>query len=118
MENTTIHEGKVKKFGEIYNKTIDFEGEKVEEKEVVGKDIVIHDFALLVGQFGQFAVVDATILPALNEQGSGKRVQFSEGSDVIMRQLKAIKEDNNLPIKTVIEERTGEKSKLNYRTLT
>ncbi len=107
----------VKQFGDLYNKSIEFEGEKIEEKELIGKNILIHDFGLLNGQFGQFAIVDATILPAPNEE-EGKRVQFSEGSDVIMRQLKAIKEDNNFPIKAVIEERTSEKSKLTYRTLT
>ncbi len=110
-----------KKFGDIYQPTIEFEGEKVEEKEVVGKDIIIHDFAMLNGQFGEFAIVDATVLPvpgeAIDVTGKGKRVQFAEGSEVIMRQLKKIKEDNNFPIETKIEERVGEKSKMTYRTL-
>ena len=116
MEKPTTYEGKnVKKFGDIYNKNIEFEGEKIVEKELIGKEILIHDFALLNGQFGDFAIVDATIL---NEIGIGKRVQFAEGSEVIIRQLKTLKEDKNLPIKTTIEERTSDKSKLTYRTLT
>jgi len=119
--------GETKKFGDIYQPTIEFEGEKVEEKEVVGKDIIIHDFAMLNGQFGEFAIVDATVLlvPAsvivdikiVDVTEQGKRVQFAEGSEVIMRQLKKIKEDNNFPIMTKIEERVGEKSKMTYRTL-
>ncbi len=107
----------IKNFDEIYTPQIEFEGEKIDEKEIIGKDIVIHDFAILNGQFGEFAIIDATIVPAPTSTEVGKRVQFPEGSHVIMRQLKAIKEDKNFPIKTKIEERTGEKSKMNYKTL-
>lgn len=106
----------IKNFGEVYRPQVEFEGEKIAGKEVVGIDIIIHDFAMLNGAYGQFAVVDATILAGDNE-ATGKRVQFPEGSEVIKGQLAMIKEDKNFPIRTKIEERTSEKSKLTYRTL-
>jgi len=106
----------MKNYGEVYTPQIDFEGEKIDGKEIIGKDIVIYDFAILNGQFGEFAVIDATLVPA--EEGiAGKRVQFLEGSNVVMRQLKTVREDKNFPIKTKIEERKSEKSKMTYRIL-
>jgi len=107
----------IKNFNDVYRPQIEFEGDKINGKEVVDKDIVIHDFAMLNGQYGEFAIVDATILPLPNSTATGQRVQFAEGSEVVMRQLKMVKEDKNFPIKTKIEERTSEKSKLTYRTL-
>ena len=108
----------IKNYGDVYTPQIDFEGEKIEGKEIYGKYILIHDFAILNGTYGEFVVIDATIVPEPDEVGTpGKRVQFLEGSKVVMRQLGMIKEDNNFPIKTKIEERISEKTKLNYRTL-
>ena len=108
----------MKNYGDVYTPQIDFEGEKIEGKEIFGKDIIIHDFAILNGTYGEFVVIDATIVPAPTELGTpGKRVQFLEGSKVVMRQLGMVKEDNNFPIKTKIEERVSEKTKLHYRTL-
>ncbi len=114
-------QSKIKNYNDVYTPQIDFEGEKIDGKEIIGKEIIIHDFAILNGQFGEFAVVDATIPGPdaldMTDISQGKRVQFLEGSHVIMGQLGKVKKDNNFPIKTKIEERTSEKSKLTYRTL-
>ena len=104
----------IKNYGEVYTPKIEFEGEEIEGKEVIGKEIIIYDFAILNGSYGEFAVVDALII---DETGTEKRVQFLDGSKVIIEQLEKVKEDKNFPIKTKIEERTSEKSNLTYRTL-
>lgn len=122
-EEEKIPDKKPKRFSDVYGQaTFDFLGEQVEEKTIRDKEITIYDFAILNGQFGEFAVIDAELSEEINitnEEGSKsvKRVQFAEGSDIIRKQLKKAKEDKNLPIIAKIVEKTAEKSKMAYRTL-
>jgi len=111
-----------KRFADEYGQeSFDFPGEQVEEKAIRDKEITIYDFALLNGQFGEFAVIDAELSEEIeisSEEGikKVKRIQFAEGSDIIRKQLKKAKEDKNLPLIAKIVERTS-KSKMTYRTL-
>ena len=113
-----------KRFSEEYGQaSFDFPGEQVEEKAIRDKEMTIYDLALLNGQFGEFAIVDAelsegiTITKSDGNLGEVKRIQFAEGSDIIRKQLKKAKEDGNLPLIAKIVERTSDKSKMTYRTL-
>ena len=112
-----------KKFSSIYGQEeYDFPGEQVEEKDVRGKEMTIYDFAKLNGSFGEFVVIDAEMTSEIEIAGTPtvrrvKRVQFMEGSSIIMEQLIRVKKDGNLPIVATIIERTSEKSKMTYRTL-
>jgi len=112
-----------RRFSDIYGQPeFDFPGEQVDEKLIRNIDMIIYDFAILNGTFGEFLVIDAELAEELvintaNEQKRVKRVQFAEGSDIIKRQLKKAKEDKNLPITAKIVERMSDKSKMTYRTL-
>lgn len=123
-------EEKPKRFSDEYGQPeFDFPGEQVEEKEVRNKEMTIYDFVLLNGSFGEFAVIDAELTEAtkieITDEVDGeptattkeiKKIQFPEGSDVIRRQLKKAKEDDNLPIVAKIVEKRS-KGKMTYRTL-
>jgi len=114
-----MQETETKNFSDIYGQQeFDFPGEQVNEKDIRGKEMTIYDFAVLKGQYGEFIVIDAELKEEIKiEDKSVKRIQFAEGSEVIKKQLKQAKEDKNLPIVAKIEERTSDKSKMNYRTL-
>jgi hypothetical protein len=104
--------GEVKKFSEIYGQTaFDFKGERKTFEEVIGKSIIISDFAPLGGLYGEFFVAQATLTE------TREIINFPIGSEVIMQQLKRAREDNNLPIQTTIEKRTAQKTKRAYYTL-
>lgn len=116
-----------KKFSDIYGQQeYDFPGGQVEEKDVRDKEMIIYNFVLLNGQFGEFAVVDAELSEEIEVMDQSqdppanktvKRIQFCEGSDVIRHQLIKAKEDRNLPLIAKIVEKTSDKSKMTYRTL-
>ena len=112
-----------KKFSDIYGQQeFEFPGEQVNEKDVRDKEMIIHDFAILNGIHGEFFVIDAELTEEItlkidDEDKTVKRIQFAEGSEIIRKQLKQAKEDDNLPLLAKIVERTSEKSKMTYRTL-
>lgn len=108
-KQVTIAGGQVKKFSEIYGQAIDFEGQRMEMSEAIDKEIIIYDFAILPGLYGDFVVVQAKL--------DEKMVNFPVGSVVILDQLKKAKQDNNLPLQTTIIERISEKSKRKYFSL-
>jgi hypothetical protein len=102
----------IKSFSELFGRqTIDFEGERVELLDVLKKEIVIRDFALLPSAFEEgteFAVVQAEMNKRL--------VTFACGSKVLIEQLKKIKNANALPIKvTIVREKS--KSGRSYYTM-
>jgi len=101
MEQTDI-----KRFSEEYPSGTQFEAEKVELSDVLGKDIVIKDVSELSGSFGNFIVV----LAELNSID----IQFATGSGVIMPKLLKAKAEEKLPLIAKIVERTSEKTKRTY----
>lgn len=102
--------GEIKKFSDVYaNQSFDFEGRKAEFDEIFNKEIIIHDFAILPGEFGTFAVVSIK----LNDE----MITVPLGSEVVREQLVKAKEDGNLPLQGTIVERLSEKSKRKYHTL-
>lgn len=114
----------ISSFNQIYGQVeYDFKGDKVKEEEVRGREIIIHDFVILHGQYGEFAVVDAELTEEIEieisegEFKKTKRVQFAEGSDVIRNQLIKAREEGHLPLKATIIERSSDTSKMTYRTL-
>jgi len=108
-----------KKFSDVYGQDdFEFPGEQVNEKDIHGKEMTIYGFGYLHGQWGKFAVVDAELTEEITiDDKAVKRIQFAEGSEVILKQLQQAKEDGNLPIIAKIEERTSGKSKMTYKTL-
>jgi len=102
--------GEVKKFSEIYTGSVaTIAGERKESKDVIDKEIIIKNFVLLNGTYGEFAIIEAEM--------EGQAINFGIGSDVVIHQLKRAKEDNNLPLRATITSKRSEKSKRNYFTL-
>lgn len=99
----------IKEWGEVYQPTPTFEGERVEFNDIIDKKLVIKDVAVFNGDYGEFLVVSAEI--------DSKMIQFPTGSSVIMPKLKKAKEEKKFPIKATIVEKKGEKTKRKYYDL-
>ena len=99
----------IKRFTDEYPSGTQFEAEKIEVTEILGKDIVIRDIAELTGDYGIFLVVLADF--------QEKQVQFAIGSKVMMPKLIKAKKENKLPLIAKIVEKHGEKSKRLYYDL-
>jgi len=107
-KDEVLENEKPTKYSEAYQ-TKDFEGQRVEFTEVLDKEITIYDFIKSVGDYGEYAIIDAKL--------GTTRVKFLVGSGVIIQQLIRVKEDNNLPIRATIQKRHSETSKRDYYTL-
>ena len=98
----------VKKFSDLYKGEL-FEGRRTEVDEILGKELIILDYAELQGNFGTFAVCQAKL--------ENELITFPIGSEIVLNQLRKIKEDKNFPILVKIEKRQSEKTKRSYYTL-
>jgi hypothetical protein len=63
------------------------EAEQIESEEIVGKDIVIEDYEVLTGKFGEFAVI---CFKYMNDE---KFYSFACGGKVVMKKLAKLRPD-------------------------
>ena len=79
------------------------DAEKAEQVTVLNKPVVIHDFkafpsSLTVGK--EFVVILADL--------NGRKISFSSG-EIVLKQLKDLKERNLLPVRTTITRQKGKR---------
>lgn len=99
---------KVYKFSEEYPTKDFFEGEKLEVKEILDREITIIDFVTCAGEKGSYIGVNATL--------DGKQINFSI-SGIAENQIRIAKTDKRLPIITTIIKKRSKETEKDYYSL-
>lgn len=93
----------LKKVSDVIPLGIFSEYERTEIDEVLDKDIIINEFEILLGNYGEFAVI------LFNYPNEEVMKTFPCGGLVVLKKLNKIKENNSLPILGKIVKQTGKR---------
>jgi len=101
----------IPEFSEIFPQEKIFSDlERVDINILIGKKIIVEDFVLKPSQFreGEFAIVK------FREIGKSKEKVFLTGSEVLVKQLKKLKEISKVPFKASIQKVPTDKDRVYY----